>query len=110
MIYFSYIHLQSGKDEEKTFFLILDGNSENPTLTKEYLIASKQYADFKQTYKPKTTYVDYIVYQTDCEIFASTPDEEIQVLINNEKCERIASSELKIGSSQEKNISKRFYK
>ncbi len=107
MIYFSYIHLQSGKDEEKTFFLILDGNSENPTLTKEYLIASKQYADFKQTYKPKITYVDYTVYKTDCEIFASTPDDEIQVLINNGKCEKISSSELQIGSSQEKAIKKK---
>lgn len=114
MTYFCHVHLQSTVNQEKSFFLILDNeNGEVPSLTKEQLVSTHQYIEFRQKYKPKKiTMVDYVVYSTECEIYASTQDEDIQILINNNKAEKIAQSELRIEHAKEKNIGskKRKYK
>ena len=109
MNYFCDTHLQSGKDQEKTLYIVLEQDGDEiPSLTKEKLLEIVQYREFVQAYKPRLIMIDYTVYSTEQEIDASMQDEEFQGLINNGDAEKQASSELRIeGKADKNNVKKR---
>ena len=109
MNYFCDTHIQSGKDQEKRLYIVLEqSGDEIPSLTKEKLLTIGQYRDFVQTYKPRLIMIDYTVYSTEHEIYASMQDEIFQNLIDNGDAERQASSELRIeGKADKNNVKKR---
>lgn len=106
MNYFCNVHIQSRKNEEDRFFIVLDkenfSDSELPKLTKEFLIANSQYRSFALKYKPKIVLAEYIVYSTDTEIYASMQNEVFDELIKNGKAQNIGSSELNIDCVKDK--------
>ena len=112
MNYFCAVHLQSKKDEEKRIFVVLESNSNEklPNLTKEILIENNQYKDYILKYKPKIVLVEYKVYSTDKEIFASSQDEVFEELINNSEANFIGESEINIDCAKDKTSYKRHKK
>jgi hypothetical protein len=58
MYYFCKCHMQSRKDQEVDTYINLDSSkfkeNETPNLTKEILLASRQYNDFITAYGKKT--------------------------------------------------------
>lgn len=107
MNYFCDVHIQSRKNEEQRIFIVLDSEKisdrELPNLTKEILFENNQYKDFSAKYKPKIVLVDYKVYSTDSEIYASSQDEVFVELIENKKADLIGRSELNIDCAKDKN-------
>lgn len=106
MNYFCKVKLQAAKNQEKEFFLILESeNGEAPALTKEHLVSTSQYDEFKQRFRPKKlTTADYIVYSTEREIYASTQDEDMQILINNNQATKIAQAEIIIAANENNKV------
>ena len=104
MNYFCDVHVQSKRDQERRLFVILAAlkDGESPHLTKEELLQNIQYRDFVQTYRPKIVLVDYTVYATEAEIYASMQDEAFDELIAGELTQRIARSELQIDTVKDK--------
>ena len=102
MNFFCIVHMLSKKEQEDTFFIILEKSSsdEIPQLSKEMILANQRYLEFRQKYKPKTVAVDYIVYSTENEINAAMPDEELQKL--TETSEKHGQSEIIINCIQDK--------
>lgn len=111
MNYFCSVHIQSKKDAEKSFFIVLYNESntdtELPNLTKEILIESNSYKQFIVQYKPKLVFADYKVYSTDSEIYASTQDEFFENLIRNNQAKCIGQSEINIDCTKNKHSGRR---
>ena len=104
MNYFCNAHIQSGAKQEKRLFIVLEPNGEDiPLLTKEKLLSVGQYMEFVQTYKPRLIMIDYTVYSTESEVYASMQDEEFLKLIEDGNTEKLASSELRIEGKTDKN-------
>lgn len=107
MYYFCDVHIQSRKDEEQRIFIVLENekisDKELPNLTKEILIENNQYKDFTAKYRPKIVLVDYTVYSTDTEVYASLQDEVFEELIQNKDVQYIGKSELNIDCAKDKN-------
>lgn len=112
MNYFCSVHLQSKKDEEKRIFIVLESNSNEklPNLTKEILIENNQYKDYILKYKPKIVLVEYKVYSTNKEVFASSQDEVFEELINNAEANFIGESEINIDCAKDKTSYKKHKK
>lgn len=104
MNYFCSTHMQSGRNEEKTIFIVLPEpkQADAPQLKKEILLANNQYKEFTMKYHPKLVLVDYTVYATEAEIYASSQDEVFEKLILDPDTKRIAQSELSINCGKDK--------
>lgn len=108
MLYFCKCHLQSRKDQEVDTYINLDKSkfkeNETPNLTKEILLASKQYNDFITSYskKPKMVSVEYTVYSTDEKISEDSQYEYLESLIQNGQASKVASSEINIDCARDK--------
>lgn len=109
MNFFCDVHVQSGRDEEKRIFIVLNtiNDIEQPELTKEILTANNQFKDYLQKYKPKLVLADYIMYSTEAQIYASSQDEVFEELIKNQQVKMIASSEIQINNAKSKVNTKR---
>lgn len=110
MSYFCDVHIQSGRDTERRIFIVLDeprSEVERPQLTKDFLLMNNQYKEFVQQYRPKLVLVDYTVYQTETEVYASSQDEVFEELLQNKQANRIGQSELSIDCSKEKGTKSR---
>jgi len=109
--YFCSVHIQSKKDAEKNFFIVLENekNTDNelPNLTKEILIENNSYKEFITQYKPKLVFADYKVYSTDSEIYASTQDEVFDRLIQDGQVKCIGQSEINIDCAKDKRSGRR---
>lgn len=112
MNYFCAVHLQSKRDEEKRIFIVLESNSNEklPNLTKKILIENNQYKDYILKYKPKIVLVEYKVYSTNKEVFASSQDEVFEELINNAETNFIGESEINIDCAKDKTSYKKHKK
>lgn len=102
MKYFCSVHLQSKKDEERTIFIVLDENTENPMLTKQILLANSQYQAFMQKYRPKLVLAEYTVYATEEKVYASSQDEVFEALISDGKANKVGQSEITIDCVKDK--------
>lgn len=100
MNYFCDVHVQSGRDEEKRIFIVLNDIDENkqPVLTKEILTSNNQFKDFLQKFKPRLVLADYVMYSTETDVYASSQDEVFEELINTKQVQLIARSELQINN------------
>ena len=111
MNYFCSVHIQSKKDAEKNFFIVLENekntDKELPNLTKEILIENNSYKEFITQYKPKLVFADYKVYSTDSEIYASTQDEVFDRLIQDGLVKCIGQSEINIDCAKDKRSGRR---
>lgn len=104
MNYFCDALIQSKKDQKKRLFIVLEQTGEDiPVLTKEKLLRVVQYTEFVQTYKPRLTMVDYTVYSTASDVYASMQDEQFLKLIADGNAKKLASSELQIGRRSDTN-------
>lgn len=103
MNYFCSVHMQSKKDEEDTIYIVLEVTSSDvPTLTKDILLANGQYQEFVQKHKAKFVMVEYVVYATEADIYASLQNEAFEAIIQNSETERVAQSELPIDCIKDK--------
>lgn len=104
MNYFCSVHLQSKKDEERTIYIVLESQTaEAPSLTKPALLASGQYQEFVQKYRPKLVLAEYVVYATEQEIYASLQDDAFEDLISDEEQTRkIGQSEITVDCVKDK--------
>lgn len=108
MYYFCQCHMQSRKDQEVDTYINLDSSkfkeNETPNLTKEILLASRQYNDFITAYgkKPKIVNAEYTVYSTDEVISDDSQHEYLESLIQNGQAKKVASSELNIDCARDR--------
>ncbi|HAS78949.1 MAG TPA: hypothetical protein DCS38_04450 [Ruminococcus sp.] len=111
MNYFCSVHIQSKKDAEKSFFIVLnnekDTDKELPNLTKEILLENNSYKEFIAQYKPKLVFADYRVYSTDSEIYASTQDDVFEHLIQSGQATCIGQSEINVDCAKDKHSGRR---
>ena len=111
MNYFCSVHIQSKKDAEKKFFIVLENekNTDNelPNLTKEILLENNSYKEFITQYKPKLVFADYRVYSTDSEIYASTQDDVFEHLIQSGQATCIGQSEINVDCAKDKHSGRR---
>ncbi|HBN11036.1 MAG TPA: hypothetical protein DIW26_01395 [Ruminococcus sp.] len=111
MNYFCSVHIQSKKDAEKSFFIVLnnekDTDKELPNLTKEILLENNSYKEFITQYKPKLVFADYRVYSTDSEIYASTQDDVFEHLIQSGQATCIGQSEINVDCAKDKHSGRR---
>lgn len=111
MNYFCSVHIQSKKDAEKSFFIVLDNekdtDKELPNLTKEILLENNSYKEFITQYKPKLVFADYRVYSTDSEIYASTQDDVFEHLIQSGQATCIGQSEINVDCAKDKHSGRR---
>jgi len=105
------VHIQSKKDAEKKFFIVLENekNTDNelPNLTKEILLENNSYKEFITQYKPKLVFADYRVYSTDSEIYASTQDDVFEHLIQSGQATCIGQSEINVDCAKDKHSGRR---
>ena len=96
--------MQSKKEQETNFFMVLVPEKKNtdeiPQLSKEMILISQQYLDFRKQYKPKTLLIEYTVYATETEINAAMSDEEFQKL--TETSEKQPQAEISIDCIHDK--------
>lgn len=111
MNYFCSVHIQSKKDAEKSFFIVLENekntDTELPNLTKEILLENNSYKEFITQYKPKLVFADYKVYSTDSEIYASTQDDVFEHLIQSGQATCIGQSEINVDCAKDKHSGRR---
>ena len=111
MNYFCSVHIQSKKDAEKSFFIVLnnekDTDKELPNLTKEILLENNSYKEFIAQYKPKLVFADYRVYSTDSEIYASTQDDVFEHLIQSGQATCTGQSEINVDCAKDKHSGRR---
>ena len=104
MNFFCKVHMQSSKEKEVNFFMVLIPEKKNtdeiPQLSKEMILTSQQYLDFRKQYKPRNLLVEYTVYATETEINAAMPDEEFQKL--TETAEKQPQAEISIDCIHDK--------
>ncbi|MBR0484474.1 MAG: hypothetical protein IJJ69_06840 [Oscillospiraceae bacterium] len=104
MNFFCKVHMQSSKEKEVNFFMVLIPEKKNtdeiPQLSKEMVLTSQQYLDFRKQYKPRNMLVEYTVYATETEINAAMSDEEFQKL--TETAEKQPQAEISIDCIHDK--------
>ena len=104
MNFFCKVHMQSSKEKEVDFFMVLIPEKKNtdeiPQLSKEMVLTSQQYLDFRKQYKPRNLLVEYTVYATETEINAAMSDEEFQKL--TEMSDKQPQSEISIDCIHDK--------